>query len=1019
MIIQEIVCVHEHIKEPLQTILLDCKATLNLLVREENFQKEFEKLLNDSNRFLSIINTFLSAHIFPDGEIKLMMDDREQNITEYSNTKKFYLQCFIASFTKLRKNIAKLIYSIKSMDMQYLKQNQTIFSLLKHKLNYIMFNVLDSARYIIKVSRANLNDTSFYSSNDNNINIISSDFLLKMKSLTEYCCDPPNGLNRVDFADFKKKYIDSFTTFIELTGDCLFDISKETKALTETSNGLLEDLGILFELTHRSNSNTHGIGGFHLDMLAKRSEIEKWIVELVDKVKIVIPQLVQCHKKQPSDNILPNNIPLIGEEPNLLDGDDTSSVASSSDISTYSVVTNGVGCTNGNGLLSVNGANSGENTHSNRSSIISNNGSNLPTSLSNLETFLDTKEKPQQAQIITTPTFVTSTLTSNSNSATPSVSIKEWDADLPKIVLSLDQDEEEDQDSPVIWSMSISQVSSDPFNNEKQQQQKQQKQAQAQQQSDKSNDEKKKKWFRNPFKKESPNSTPPLSTQQALSIKIPPIQTSSISVSTSPNSSNTSPLLTPKLSSTNGGNIGSNGAPNGNAINMNTNEMSVPLPNVLINQFCNSNNNSAKLLEILENIIDEYDIEAQELEYFNNVPVGLQGKVEDKSVEMFDLNQILFKDYVIEGDGHKSKRFTNKLSIEFDHNEKHIAHYHSWYQQEHYNYLGFIPEFGGNIVISIKKEPDNICNNSNNSNCNNSHNLTVSSSSVSSNNSTLSNGSSSNRYHKVIIRTKNGTERLVIKSSSNKESDLIKSVINYLKVIVKISSSSLKINKSDCLVQNLLQFELENLKRDYSFFVAFQGEGQNTESQILSNEHVSREFTDFYRFLGKQVPLKNWKKFAGELDTSLHSLDGQSVIYNQVNEIEVVFKISHMLSSFEKRKEILNKSQIIIVYHEGKQPFNPNTFNLQNNQTLIVIKKVKGEDENNIYYKLGVLYNNNMAPFTPMIPEGSIFKKDSQFLHYFITKCINAQNSYLSSQLNQTQIQKREYRLNEICSKKK
>lgn len=169
MVIQEIICIHEHIKEPLQMILLDCRATLNLVMREEAFQKEYEKLYSDSNKFLSIVNTFLSVHVFPDGDVRLMpsSDDKEINIAEYSETKKFYLQCFIAAFSKFRKHTAKLINTIKSMDMQYLKQNQTIFSLLKHKLNYIMFSVLDSARYIIKVLRSNsLSELNFTHFND-------------------------------------------------------------------------------------------------------------------------------------------------------------------------------------------------------------------------------------------------------------------------------------------------------------------------------------------------------------------------------------------------------------------------------------------------------------------------------------------------------------------------------------------------------------------------------------------------------------------------------------------------------------------------------------------------------------------------------------------------------------------------------------------------------------------------------------------------------------------------------------
>jgi len=1053
--VQEIQSIHEIIKEPLQMVLLDCRATLNLIMREEEFYNDLDKLFSDSNRFLYVLNSFISVHTFSDGSVRIqesIIDIHKTSSSKYSDAKKFYLECFISRFIKFRKHLSKFIQTAKTIDMVYLKYNHTLFSLTKHKLNYIMINILDSARGIIKVLKSNNQDS--FNIDEYTLNTISSGFLVAMKSLTEYCCDPSSIsiLNRADYGDFKSRYVDKWNTFIEMLMDCLPDISKQVKSISEHSSDLLDELGVLFELTMRSVQLGANAGAFHLDVLTKRSEVEKSILALVDMIKQVLPVVVRSIQRVPTDQPLTLSLPLISNNSGADSDDDTAS----------NTTTN----TDSASLLTAPG------DHSNRSSIISTHGnSSIPFSASNLETFLEQQKLSSSMTPSTsasnlaaarTPsptninnnnndstaqqvqsTSLSSTTTQPQQQIPTGTTNRSWGCELPMIVLSLD-DDPEDQDQPFIWSLPISTVSSDPFNKDKSKTSPTLSSTTASpslsSSVNKGGDEKKKKWFRNPFTKGSsskdsptisPLQSPPTST--SLSSTASPISTSSNRKLSGSSSSAPSPItLSPSLSSSslstslpnnnNNNNSNSNTNSNNNNNNNNTNgrtspsllstnnnspnnDYAIPTPMILVKNTQqslnnnNSNNNSNTISNNIETntigFLDD-DIDSS-LDSFSDIPIGFRGNVQEKTVQILEA----IKDFIIEEFGEKSKRFTDQLQIGFDHTEKHTTHYQTYfYNQDHYNYCGVIPEIGGNIIISIKKDKEN------------------------------SLGNSDNHRHRALIHTKNGTEKILIKSSSSKESDLLKAMQNYLKPIVKLTSHSLKLSKSDLLISQLVQYEKDTIKNKYHFSLLFSGEGQTTENQIIHNENVSKEFIDFYKFLGKVVPLKNWNKYSGGLDTSERALDGNSIVYNEINDIQVAFQVSNMLAP-HKRKETLARNNIVLVYHEGSKPFNPSIF-FNNAPTtslntlpskhhcFIVIKKVKVDDGSHVHYKIGSMYNQNISPFGPMLPDPPIFKKESNFLNYLLTKCINATNSYLScTNINQDLIQYRDTKLGVIINSQK
>eukprot|EP01132_Coremiostelium_polycephalum_P007751 gene7751-9536_t len=826
-----------------------------------------------------------------------------------------------------------------------------------------------------------------------------------MKNLSDLSCNLDANTNSIISRDhmnqLKDNYNKAFSEFSELLNDCQLDITTEMNNITRISKDLYTDSCTVYESLLKSSQT----GRFQVDLLVK-NEIEKNILEMVENIKTVYPMINQSINQIPHPQTLNSFVPLL--DPSVIenqdDSDENSSTGSNSNRNSFD--TTSTSTTNRNSGISS--------SSSNLDSFISNTSSSSNSGGSSLDVSNKQQQQPPVVNNVEKPT-------------------SSWGCDLPQIIISLD--EEEDEDTPVIWSLPISSVSNDPFNTVEKERSKSNSPRgnnnnSQQQTNNTSSNDKKKKWFRNPFKKDtSPTNTPVLnspkvtngngttttssnntaantsstnlkkststtgispSLSSSTSTVSQPLSPRSLNTSTSSSPSGSSLSSSPSLSSsigsskkslhdpsplsppTTSNSTTSTSAPNNHPISTSSSSSTIshsvssPNPTIVVQQ-------SVEHLE-LDDLIDYED-------HSSEVPVGLRGNVQDVDVVQFEPQ----KEMIIEEIGVRSKRFTAHHLIGFDHNERHITHYQTFFhQQDHYNFYACISELGGNVIISIKKEAE------------------------------LGN----NRRHRVLIQNKNGTEKILINSSSNKESDLLKGIINYLKPIVKLQSSSLKSLKLDIISQQLLEYEKLNVKRQYHFYLLFRGEGQTTESQMLNNEHVSKEFIEFYKFIGKPFLTKNWKKYSGGLDIT-SNLDGNMAIYSEIHDIEVVFHVSYMLTP-EKRKEILSNNTVVIVYSEGNKPLSPSIFTSPKNQIFFDIRKVKVDDGSFVFYKFGTISNQLIPPFGPMISDPPYFRKEPIFKQYLLTKLINATNSSLSCpHLTQDLIQKREFELDRIISLEK
>ncbi|EFA79117.1 RapGAP/RanGAP domain-containing protein [Heterostelium album PN500] len=1079
------------IRDPLSTILIDCRAITHLISQEESFQMEFDKVQKDAEILLIVFNQYLQRHIFADGQV------RAQN-QEEAATKQFFFETLIQHTQQFRSNLISLMQTVQSVgrlemfrdaDQQQQQQqrqepdgadtnpaptasrntNRSLYALLKYKLQENLLSVLEATRGLMKAcsaSPAPMSNANTYCNNSDSFSIsitteylqsISTTFLKQMAGVAE-CCSLPD-VSKSDFQLLVTSYELAADQFIQLLKDhSKFDISERITTISTN----IENLKNLSNDIHQWVLEAKPLDATRLQ---HNYQQEQCVLALIEHVKAVIPLINQSINKQASANPLPTSIELIDlvklEQQlfDLIEEEEEEEEEDESDSESENEV---------------------EEQQMNK----------LTIQLSDSQIINSGDSNNQEENIASTTT--TSSSTTNEESSSSSTSTRRYGYDLPTISLTENSDDEDEE--PMIWSLPISSISSDPFKRNEvdngnganqvdsdrrsnsasaanpsikvysskdfnikaiQARSSSLSSSQAKsssgigngQQPNGPSDRKLKGWtLKNPFRRSKsrenlhdqqqssqtpnpskstdrkiilPKSTKQSSQQpltQSLSQQnlqqpqqqqpqqpISPLTSSTIisqptSVNSSPGFSSTK-WIASLPSSRSMSNLLMHSERRPSTIDPNSNESSPRGHGDDDN--CIDNNNLGGEVVIIESddgastytdqLNDESlndDIESFDHDYFDT-PLGIRGSTQEPTVELFQAA----KDFQIEEIGVRSKRYSNPILIRLDHNERHIEHYKTFfYSKEQYNFINYVPSLGGHIIISVVKQQE----------------------------------PGKNKQHRALIRTRNGVEKILIVSRTPKEKDIIKSIQNYLKPIANISKSSFKSIKTDKIISHLLDFEKIDITKRYHFFVMFCGDGQITEREMLSNQKVSREFVEFYRFLGKKVPTKDWSSYNGGLDTR-NNTDGEYTIYTELQGIEIVFHISHLIP-VERRKEILSRNTSVIIYHEGKSTLNPSTFssskNTFTNQTyhyhleiLFEIKKVRVDDGSSVFYKMGVASNTQIPPFGPMISDPPIYQKIASFKQYLITKLINAENAVYSTQhLMQELSKQRSIKLDDIVT---
>jgi len=216
---------------------------------------------------------------------------------------------------------------------------------------------------------------------------------------------------------------------------------------------------------------------------------------------------------------------------------------------------------------------------------------------------------------------------------------------------------------------------------------------------------------------------------------------------------------------------------------------------------------------------------------------------------------------------------------------------------------------------------------------------------------------------------------------------------------IKVDLCEVK-NQQESLSKEMCSWEKLGSSNNFKFGVLYCKNGQQTESDMLSNEHGSEEFNNFLDLLGVRVTLKDWRKFSGGLSI-FGGLDGDQSIYTQFHSYEIMFHVSTLLHYRAEdpqqidRKRHIGNDIVVLVFMEGGS-LTPGFLRSQFNHVYFVVQPTRTET-GVTKYKLAVAAKEGVPPFGPMLPHIPEFDVGSSFKEYLLTKMVNAERAALNA----------------------
>eukprot|EP01088_Endostelium_zonatum_P019239 TRINITY_DN6548_c0_g1_i1.p1 TRINITY_DN6548_c0_g1~~TRINITY_DN6548_c0_g1_i1.p1 ORF type:complete len:910 (-),score=180.99 TRINITY_DN6548_c0_g1_i1:195-2924(-) len=256
--------------------------------------------------------------------------------------------------------------------------------------------------------------------------------------------------------------------------------------------------------------------------------------------------------------------------------------------------------------------------------------------------------------------------------------------------------------------------------------------------------------------------------------------------------------------------------------------------------------------------------------------------------------------------------------------------------------------------------------------------------------------SNKNKYLKVLIRTKKGTERMTLPLETKHKLKAIKMAHTYLLPMrfIKLKEPQ----TAEALDKDLVEYENKNIFENYKFGIIYCKEGQTEEDEMYNNKDGSPAFEEFLDFLGKRIPLEGFKGFRGGLDVKTNTT-GTHSIYTPYRGFEIMFHVSTLLPYFpldaqqvERKRHLGNDVVMIIFKEDDGKPFNPKCIHSHFTHVFIVVSP-DNERKKGTYYKIAVSTKAGVRPFGPQIPEPASFKAGRKFREFLLTKCINGERA--------------------------
>ncbi|KAI5712569.1 hypothetical protein M8J75_009485 [Diaphorina citri] len=214
------------------------------------------------------------------------------------------------------------------------------------------------------------------------------------------------------------------------------------------------------------------------------------------------------------------------------------------------------------------------------------------------------------------------------------------------------------------------------------------------------------------------------------------------------------------------------------------------------------------------------------------------------------------------------------------------------------------------------------------------------------------------------------------------------------------------------------------LVSQFKFGVLYQRHGQITEEELFANKHTSPAFDQFLNLLGQRILLKDHKGYRGGLDTQFRQT-GEQAVYQVFKEREIMFHVSTLLPFTEndpqqlQRKRHIGNDIVAIVFQETNTPFSPDMIASHFLHAFIVVQVIDPNTPNT-RYKVSVTARDDVPFFGPNFPQPAIFRADSDFKEFLLTKLINAENAaYKAHKFAKLELRTRSSLLHSLCEELK
>ncbi|GMT05100.1 hypothetical protein PENTCL1PPCAC_27274, partial [Pristionchus entomophagus] len=255
-----------------------------------------------------------------------------------------------------------------------------------------------------------------------------------------------------------------------------------------------------------------------------------------------------------------------------------------------------------------------------------------------------------------------------------------------------------------------------------------------------------------------------------------------------------------------------------------------------------------------------------------------------------------------------------------------------------------------------------------------------------------------NKLCRAILWTSKGPRRMCIPIPPFRGKDLsVKTVIQRFPGFGDFNRTLTPITNPK-IQKELTILEDQEGSVNCKFGVIYAKSDQNTDAQMLSNEHGDEAFERFLKILGQRIDLQGWGSYRGGLDTTTNST-GRESVYTVYGGHEIMFHVSTMLPFSKEndqqieRKRHVGNDIVNVIFEATDDPLRLNFSPTMMKSHFTHVFAVVTYCERTGVWRLWVFSEDSVPAFGPSIPHPNTFTDPARFREFLMTKLINAEKA--------------------------